>query len=127
MYTYPSRGALASVKAKVRSITDRRYTNQTLTVLLHRLNRLLQGWTNYHRHGAAAKTFSYLGAFTWHRVMNWLRHKHPRVGWKELRRRYLPGWWPTQGEVRLFNPAAVAITRYRYRGADIPSPWAGAT
>jgi len=127
VYTYPSRGALASVKAKVRSITDRRYTNQTLTVLLHRLNRLLQGWTNYHRHGAAAKTFSYLGAFTWHRVMNWLRHKHPRVGWKELRRRYLPGWWPTQGEVRLFNPAAVAITRYRYRGADIPSPWAGAT
>jgi RNA-directed DNA polymerase len=124
VYTYPSRKALASVKAKVRDITANRYTNQTLAVLLHRLNRVLQGWTNYHRHGAAAKTFAYLSAFTWRRVMCWLRHKHHRTGWQELRRRYLSGWWPTQEGVNLFNPAAVAIVRYRYRGTSIPSPWA---
>ncbi|HEU5001559.1 MAG TPA: reverse transcriptase domain-containing protein [Actinomycetota bacterium] len=123
VYTYPSRRALDTVKAKVREITNRKYTSQTLTVLLHRLNRVLRGWTNYHRHGAAAKTFSYIGAFTWHRVVSWLRNKHPRVGWQELCRRFLPGGWPTQGEVRLFNPAGVAINRYRYRGAAIPSPW----
>jgi len=124
VYTYPSRKALASVKAKVRDITANRYTNQTLAVLLHRLNRVLQGWTNYHGHGAAAKTFAYLSAFTWRRVMCWLRHKHHRTGWQELRRRYLSGWWPTQEGVNLFNPAAVAIVRYRYRGTSIPSPWA---
>jgi RNA-directed DNA polymerase len=43
---------------------------------------------------------------------------------KELRRRYLAGgWWPTQDEVTLFKPAAVSITRYRYRHGAIPSPW----
>ncbi len=54
VYTYPSRSALAAVKAKVRDAT-RRSTNQTLAILLHRLNFVLRGWTNYHRHGAAAK------------------------------------------------------------------------
>ncbi len=46
---------------------------------------------------------------------------------KQLRRRYLPGWWPTVGEVKLFNPAGVAVTYYRYRGKNIPSPWSTKT
>jgi RNA-directed DNA polymerase len=123
VYTYPSRAALASAKAKVRSAT-RGTTNQSLSVLLNRLNPVLRGWTNYHRHGAASKTFAYLSAFTWRRVWIWLRHKHPKATVKELRRRYLPGWWPMQDEARLFKPDAVAIVRYRYRGTAIPSPWA---
>jgi RNA-directed DNA polymerase len=111
------------VKAKVRSAT-RGTTNQSLSELVSRLNPVLRGWTNYHRHGASSKTFSYLSAFTWRRVWIWLRHKHPNATVKELRRRYLPGWWPTQDEARLFKPDAVAIRRYRYRGAAIASPWA---
>lgn len=126
VYTYPSRSALMAVKAEVRSIT-RRSTNQSLPVLLHRLNLVLRGWVNYHRHGASAKTFAYLSAFTWRRVWCWLCHKHPKTGKKELQRRYLRRWWPEQDEVKLFNPAAVAIVRYRYRGAAIPSPWATQT
>jgi RNA-directed DNA polymerase len=123
VYTYPSRAALAAVKAKVRSAT-RGTTNQSLSELVNRLNPVLRGWTNYHRHGASSKTFSYLSAFTWRRVWIWLRHKHPKATVKQLRRRDLPGWWPTQDEIRLFKPDAVAIVRYRYRGTAIPSPWA---
>ncbi len=58
VYTYPSRAALASVKAKVRGAT-RGTTNQSLSELVSRLNPVLRGWTNYHRHGASSKTFSY--------------------------------------------------------------------
>jgi RNA-directed DNA polymerase len=123
VYTYPSRAALASVKAKVRSAT-RGTTNQSLSELLNRLNPVLRGWTNYHRHGASSKTFAYLSAFTWRRVWIWLRHKHPKATVKQLRRRYLPARWPTQDETRMFKPDTVAIVRYRYRGAAIPSPWA---
>jgi RNA-directed DNA polymerase len=107
----------------VRSAT-RRSTNQSLGVLLHRLNPVLRGWTSYHRHGAAAKTFAFLSAFTWRRVWCWVCHKHPRTGIGELRRRYLRRWWPEQDEARLVNPATVTIVRYRYRGTAIPSPWA---
>jgi RNA-directed DNA polymerase len=126
VYTYPSKKALAAVKATVRTLTTT-MRNQPLKVLLHRLNWMLRGWTTYFRHGSSSATFDYLRAFTWRRVVCWLRRKHPRINWKELRRRYLPGWWPTQGEVRMFNPAAVRIVRHRYRGAKIPTPWTSGT
>jgi len=122
VYTWPSKKALASVKAKVRALT-RGGTNQPLAVLLRRLNPVLRGWANYFRHGVSKDTFDYLNAFSWRRVICWLRHKHRHVAWKFLRRRYLPGWRPTEGEVTLFNPCSMAVTRYRYRGAQIASPW----
>jgi hypothetical protein len=34
---------------------------------------------------------------------------------------------PADDGVTLFNPGAVRTTRYRYRGAAIPSPWQSAT
>jgi RNA-directed DNA polymerase len=42
---------------------------------------------------------------------------------KWLRGRYLPRWWPTDGETTLLRPSTVTVTRYRYRGRSIPSPW----
>ena len=65
----------------------------------------------------------YLRHYTWRRVITWLRHKHPRGNWKQLKRRYLDtGWWPSDGNVALFNPAAVRVTRYRYHRTRIPTP-----
>jgi RNA-directed DNA polymerase len=127
VYTYPAKKALASIVDKVRTLTQRRHTNPSLEVLLYRLNPVLRGWTNYFRYGVSSKTFSYLRAFLWRRVVRWLRGKHPRLNWKQLRRRYLSGWWPTAGEVTLFNPSAVSTVRYRYRGNTIPSPWPSQT
>ena len=123
VYTYPAKKALASIKAKVRAIT-RQGTNHPLSSLLRQLNLVLRGWTTYFRHAVSSATFGYLHQFTWVRVVRWLRRKHPRANWRQLRRRYLrTGWWPEQDGMVLFDPARVAITRYRFRGASIPSPW----
>ena len=124
IYTYPSKTAVTTIKAKVRTLT-RGGTNQALKVLLRRVNPVLRGWANYFRHGVSKATFDYLNAYSWRRVVIWLRHKHARASWKWLRRRYLPGWRPTEGEATLFNPMTVPVTRYRYRAARIPSPWTG--
>lgn len=126
VYTYPSAKAVASVKAKVRTMT-RGATNQPLAVLCYRLAPVLRGWANYFRHGASKSTFDYIRTFTWRRVICWLRHKHPQTNWKWFRRRYLPGWWPTDGDVVLFDIGKVAVTRYLYRGNRIPNPWTRAT
>ena len=126
IYTYPSKPALAAVKGKVRTLTQKTM-NLSLTAVVHQLNRALRGWTNYFRHGVSKATFSYLRAFTWRRVVNWLRYKHRHRNWQWLRRHYLPAWWPTEGEVMLFNPAGVKVTRYPYRASRIPSPWAIST
>ncbi len=127
VYTWPSRRALTSIKAKVRAIT-RQGTNHPLSDLLRRLNGVLRGWTNYFRHGVSKDTFAYLHQFTWLRVVAWLRRKHRRANWKFLRRRYLASrWWPEHDGVALFDCRAVPVTRYRYRGAAIPTPWSGMT
>jgi RNA-directed DNA polymerase len=126
VYTWPSKKALASVKAGLKTIS-RQGMNQPLADLLRRLNALLRGWTNYFRHGVSKATFGYLRQFTWRRILRWLRRKHPNATMKQLRRRYLPGWWPRDGAVELFDPSAVPVTRYRYRGTAIPTPWTPVT
>jgi RNA-directed DNA polymerase len=122
VYTYPSKPSLAAVKAKVKAIT-RTGHDQTLDQLLHRLNPVLRGWCAYFRHGVSKRTFNYLRAYTWRRVVRWLRRKYPKANWRWMRASHLPGWWPTCNGVELYNPGGVAVTRYRYRGAKIPTPW----
>jgi RNA-directed DNA polymerase len=127
VYTYPARKALRAVMGKVKTWCRRMDTNQPLEVLLLRLNQMLRGWCAHFRPGVSSATFAYLSAYTWARVIGWLRRKHRRITWKELRRRYCAGgWWPGTTERVLFNPAKVRTTRYRYRGAAIPSPWPAA-
>ena len=122
VYTWPSRKSLTNVMAKVKAVT-RQGTNQPLAELLRQLNAVLRGWTRHFRHGVSKTTFAYLHQYTWERVIAWLRRKHRRITWKQLRRRYLPRWWPTDGDTAMFDARAVPVTRYRYRGTAIPTPW----
>jgi RNA-directed DNA polymerase len=122
VYTYPSKKALASVMAKVRSLTARA-KHRTLADLLISVNRVLRGWCNYFRHGVSAKTFSYLDHFTWWRIFGWLRKRHDGLNKRTLVRRHLPGWKIRDGSIEMFRPQEIVIVRYRYRGARIPTPW----
>ncbi len=122
VYTYPSKKALVSVMGKIRRAT-RRERHRTLAELLLQVNRILRGWCNYFSHGVSSRTFSYLDYFTWWRIVGWLRKRHNPLNWGTLHRRYLPGWEIRDGRTELFRPRKVAITRYRYRGARIPTPW----
>lgn len=125
VYTYPSKKAVASIKAKVRALT-KRARHSTLESLLRRVNWALRGWCAYFRYGVSKQTFSYLDDFTWHRVAWWIRKRHLGLNWEALRRRFFtgtPGWRPKENGVDLFHPAKVVVTRYRFRGSKIPSPW----
>ena len=125
-YTYPSKKSLQTVVAKVRSLT-RRNKHRTLADLLHAINRVMRGWCQYFRHGVSAKTFSYLDYFAFWRVVNWVRKRHLKLGWGKLIRRHLPGWVLRDGRTEMFRPGRVEVTRYRYRGSRIPTPWASET
>ena len=88
---------------------------------------MLRGWCAYFRPGVSSKTFRYLAAIAWRQVIAWLRRKHRRITWKALRRRYCNGGWqPADGPVRLLHTGTISTTRYRYRGAAIPTPWQAA-
>jgi RNA-directed DNA polymerase len=120
VYTYPSRKAVKAAMGKVRKWCRELDTNQPLDALLLQLNRLLRGWCAYFRPGVSHAAFQYLSHYPWQRVIGWLRRKHPKTNWKNLRRRYCSGrWWPHGQERELVNPAKVRTTRYRYRGTVI--------
>jgi RNA-directed DNA polymerase len=124
VYTYPSRKAVKAAKAKVKVLCRRMDTNQPLDALLLQLNRMLRGWCAYFRPGVSHAAFKYLSHSAWTQVIAWLRRKHRRITWKDLRRRYCGGgWWPTGDKRELFNPDRVRTTRYPYRGTAIPTPW----
>jgi RNA-directed DNA polymerase len=126
VYTYPAKKALLAITAKVKMIC-RMSRNRPLAALIHQLNPVLRGWCAYFRPGVSSRTFSYLRGVVWRLVMHWLRRKHGNgrlAPWKSIRRRYCEGgWWPHDGEAKIYNPAKVRTTRYRYRGTTIPSPW----
>lgn len=127
VYTYPSKKALRAVTRKVKTLCRQVPVNQPLDVLLRRLNNAARGWCGYFRPGVSSVTFAYLSNYLWQTVWRWLRRKHRKATWKELRRRYCAGgWWPSGQTRELLDPAKIGTTRYRYRGSIIPSPWPAA-
>lgn len=114
-----------SLKAKTRALTPG--TSQLDTEYVPtRLNQVMHGWANYFRHAVAKDTFSMLGHFAWWRVTRMLTERH-HWRWKDVRR-WLVGpagaWRPvTAGRTELRPIAAIPVTRYRYRGSQVPSPW----
>lgn len=123
VYTYPSKRSLAAVIGKVRTLT-RRARHRTLADLLQAINPVMRGWCSYFRHGVSKRVFGYLDHFAWWRIVGWLRKRHLGLNWGALSRRYLPGWEIRDGRTGMFRPRAETVTRYRYRGTKIPTPWA---
>ncbi|MDQ2847300.1 MAG: reverse transcriptase domain-containing protein [Actinomycetota bacterium] len=124
VYTVPSRKAIAAVRTKVSAATYRSTLHQDLDELLTRLNQILRGWANYFRHGVSKAVFSSLDSHAWRRIGSWIRRKHARISWSQIRRRFCDrGWRFAHKGVVFTGASSVAVTRYRYRGNRIPTPW----
>ncbi|WP_329104369.1 group II intron reverse transcriptase/maturase [Streptomyces sp. NBC_01439] len=129
VYTFIADRPVRSVKAKIRTLTHRT-SQQDLAVVLINLNRVTHGWANYFRHAVAKRTFSNLDNLVWWRVIRLLQERH-HWNWSDVRRRLTTPtgrWLPiSAGEIELRKISAIPVTRYRYRGNTIPTPWTPAT
>jgi hypothetical protein len=77
---WPSDRAMASIKAKVREITDRRYVGLSLDVAVKRLNPALRGWAGYFRYGNSARKFVAIDSYVAERMAILASTKHGRNG-----------------------------------------------
>ncbi len=118
---------MPAIKDKVKAKTYRSTRHMGLDELITSLNRSLAGWANYFRYGVSKATFSAVDHFTWGRLMRWIRAKYAgkhRLGMTALRRRFCDKQWRFACNGVVFTGASnVAVTRYRYRGSNIPTPW----
>jgi RNA-directed DNA polymerase len=126
IYTFIDDRPIRSLKAKIRALTHRK-SQLDLEYVLTRLNQVMHGWANYFRHAVAKNAFAMLDNFAWWRVISMLMVRH-RWRWKDVRHRFTDPtgrWLPiTAGSTELRHIAAIPVTRYRYRGSQIPNPWA---
>jgi RNA-directed DNA polymerase len=125
VYTFVSDEALTSVKRKLKALTKASNKNLALHQLLRAINPILRGWAAYFRFAAAKRTLSYLGHYAWWRVVRWLRKKHAKSTWRWTWQRYGLAGQPREAGVALHDPRTIAVLRYRYRGAQISTPWNG--
>jgi RNA-directed DNA polymerase len=127
VYTKPSKKAIQSIKDKVSEKTYRSTRQQDLDELLRSLNKSLAGWANYFRHGVSKATFSAVDHHAWNRLMRWIRAKYAGksgLSLKQMRRRFCDvGWRFACNGVVFTGASSVKVTRYRYRGGNIPTPW----
>ncbi|MFD4611343.1 group II intron reverse transcriptase/maturase [Streptomyces sp. NPDC058440] len=125
VYTFIADKPVASLKRKIKALTQR-LSHLDFKIALIRINQILRGWANYFKHAVAKHTMARLHTFVWWRLVRWVMHRH-RMTWTAIRRwlRGPQGRWKLieLDGITLFHLGKVPITRYRYRGNSIPSPW----
>ena len=124
LFIKPARKSVVSVLAKVKQIV-REYLGSTAHLLINRLNPIVRGWANYHRHVVSKRVFARVYAAIFRMLWRWAKARHPRKGAGWIRQKYFDrvgtrDWWffgdtvDAQGSslrVRLFHAASVRIVR----------------
>jgi RNA-directed DNA polymerase len=124
VYTIPSRKAVQAIRGRIKWRTSRSTLHLDLDQLLLGINRSLRGWANYFRHGVSSRAYSIVDYHAWRRIGTWIRRKHGRISWREVRRRFCDqGWRFAHNGIVFRGASSVGIVRYRYRGVRIPNPW----
>jgi RNA-directed DNA polymerase len=78
----PARQSVRSVLEKVRDRIKKGHGNKA-EVLIHKLNPLLRGWANYHRHVVSKRRFASIDYYLHGMLQRWARREHPNksAGW----------------------------------------------
>jgi len=84
----PSKKSIQSIKCKVKAIC-KSSGHLTQAQMIGRLNPVLRGWGNYHRHILCGETYSKMTSYVWFRLMRWGKSRHPEKSGIWIAKRYL--------------------------------------
>ncbi len=107
---WPSQRAMASVRAKVRTHTDRCFASRDLHDVVVDLNPVLRGWGTYFRYGNSNRKFAAIDSYVHWRLSKLARVKHAtrsRLTVSRFNYRWLSdlGMYRLTGTVRRWTPA----------------------
>jgi RNA-directed DNA polymerase len=127
----PSKAAAKSIVEKLGTVL-RQSRSIPYAVLLHKLNRLLRGWGNYHRFTCSSRVFSRVDYYLLQGIWRWIKrqHKGKRLR-KHLSKYFAKGlWthsaWTTDAKgsaklIQLVRLTALGLRRHiKIRGAANP-------
>ena len=117
------------IRNRIKVLTTRATTYQSLASLLKKLNPLIAGWRSYYRYAVgASREFNKLDWWLWQRLFRWLRKKYPKASSHELRRRFAgtkpaTRWLWGEGNARMRRFGEGGTKRYYPRGSRISNGW----
>jgi RNA-directed DNA polymerase len=97
---WPSNRAMASIRAKIREVTDRRYVGLSMEMVVINLNRVLRGWSAYFRYGNSGRKFTVIDSYVHERLAIFASTKHGLVG-RNWQCRFTWAWCSRLGVYRL--------------------------
>ncbi len=107
---WPSPRAMASVRAKIREHTDRRFASRDLHQVLGDLNPVLRGWGAYFRYGNSNRKFAAVDSYVHERMAKLASVKYA-TRYRLTASRFNYGWltglgvYRLTGNVRRWSPA----------------------
>lgn len=113
----PSKSSIKSVIRKCSDIILKEGKASTQSDLIRRLNQVIKGWTNYHKHTVASDVFSYVNNALYLLLRQWAKHRHPKKNsWWRLNRYWhesngKPWTFMTKDDV-LLNLRRIHIVRH---------------
>jgi group II intron reverse transcriptase/maturase len=97
---WPSDRAMASIRSKIREITDRRHVGADVSFVVAKLNNRLRGWGHYFRWGNSARKFALIDRYVHERLAMFVSAKHQRRRRRNWRR-YTREWLQNLGVYQL--------------------------
>ena len=95
----PSKNSTKTLIRKCSTIILKEGKAATQFELIRRLNQVIRGWTNYHRHVVASQAFSHINNTIYLLLQQWAKHRHPN---KNTRWRLNKYWHEKDGKRWLF-------------------------
>jgi RNA-directed DNA polymerase len=93
LHITPSIEGVHTLMRKVRTLIQS-HVSAPMPGLIKRLNEVLRGWANYHRHVVASEAFSRIDTYVFEQLRRMLRRRHSQKSVKWLTKRY----WSAAGK-----------------------------
>jgi len=87
LHITPSTESVLTLKRKLGELI-RKYVGAPMEALIKRLNQMLRGWGNYHRHVVSSKAFSSIDEYVYRRLWRMIQRRHRKKSKKWLTKRY---------------------------------------
>ena len=98
LHITPATEGVQLLVRKIGTLT-RKYKSAPIVVLIKKLNEVLRGWANYHRHVVASRAFSYVDTYVFRQLWRMLKRRHSKKskGW------LIKHYWTATGRKHVFS------------------------
>jgi len=97
LYIRPSKEGVLALLEKV-GTKIRKHVSAPIPALIKKLNQILRGWANYHRHVVSSEAFSRVDTYVFKQLWRMLRKRHPQ----KSKGRLINNYWTAFGKKYIF-------------------------